>query len=675
MEQRVSEIRDTHCPLDCPDACSLSAEVVEGRLVSLDGDYLNPVTGGFICGKVRHFPELVYGSDRVLEPLERVGRKGSGEFRPIPWEEALDRAVEAIHRVRARWGGEGILPCCYGGSNGFLTQNTLDARLFRRLGASRIARTVCAAPSGAAAAGLYGKMPGVSYEDYPLARLIIVWGANPSATGVHLVPYIKQAQRKGARLVVVDPRATPLARAADLHLALRPGTDLPVALSLIDWLFRNGRADLRFLEAHASGVDELRQRAWAWPISRAATEAGLREHDLETLVQWYADSSPALIRCGWGPERNRNGGSAIAAVLALPAVAGKFGVAGGGFTMSNSGAWDLHNELAIAEPEPPTRLVNSNQLGEALSPHNRPPVGLLYVYNGNPLATFTAQEKIRRGLEREDLFTIVHEQVMTDTARYADLVLPATTFLEHHELHRGYGALTMQAAGPVIQPVGQARSNIEVCGELLRRLGLERPGDPKTAAELQAALLASSLEGERIAAELTQIRRALPAGGDRPVQFQTVFPRTADRRVHLFPAALDAEAPAGLYGYQADPGGVDYPLALISPASGQAITSTLYQLVKQSARLKMHPGDAAARGIGDEDTVRIFNAQGEVICGVVLTDEVRPGVVELPKGLWARHTRNGRTANALVPDTLTDLGGGACFNDARVEVARHSVAD
>lgn len=277
-------IHQSVCPLDCPDTCSLEVKVQDGRVIEVDGSHLNSVTNGYICGKVRHFPEIVYSADRVLRPAIRVGPKGKAEFRSVSWDEALDHVAAAIRETQSSWGGEAILPVNYGGSNGYLTHNSVDARLFFRLGASRLARTLCAAPSTAAATGLYGKMPGVAYQDYPKAKLIIVWGANPAATGIHLVPFIHEAQRHGARLVVVDPRSTPLARKADLHLAIRPGTDLPVALALIRWLFEHGAADEAFLAEHAVEVDQLRARAAEWTIDRAAEVAGLATGDIEQLA-------------------------------------------------------------------------------------------------------------------------------------------------------------------------------------------------------------------------------------------------------------------------------------------------------------------------------------------------------------------------------------------------------
>jgi anaerobic selenocysteine-containing dehydrogenase len=658
------------CPLDCPDACSLEVSVRDGRVVALDGSDVNPVTAGFICGKVRRFADHLYGPERLLHPAIRAGSKGEGRFRRASWDEALDVVAEQLERTARERGGEAILPFYYGGSNGFLSQETVDARLFRRLGASRLERTVCAAPTGRAATGLYGKMPGVALQDYVHARLVVLWGVNPSASGIHLVPFVKQAREAGASLVVVDPRRTPLARTADLHLALRPGTDVAVALGLIRWLFENGCADLAFLEAHATGVEELRRRAEPWTFQRAAQASGLDAADLERFARLYAEAAPAVIRCGWGLERSRSGGSAVAAVLALPAVAGKFGVRGGGYTMSNSGAWSFDLTAAAAEPPSSTRIVNMSLLGQALLELRDPPVELLFVYNCNPLATMPAQEKVRRGLLREDLFTVVFEQVMTDTARYADVVLPATTFLERRELARGYGALVLQESAPVIAPVGEARSNHEVFGDLCQRLGLSKPGEPETAQELSAAVLGSTPRGAELRAALDRDGVAFPEVGPAPVQFVDHWPRTADRKIHLVPADLDAEAPEGLYALRQDPASAAYPLALISPSTSRTVSSTFGELHRKQVPLQIHPQDAEARGIVDGDEVRVWNEHGEVLCLAQRSDEVGPGVVCLPKGLWSHNTRNGATANALCPDTLTDLGAGACFNDARVQVER-----
>ena len=660
----------TACPLDCPDLCGLAVEVddASGAVTRVDGDRRGPLTDGFICGKVRNLADHLYGDDRIRWPLVRDGAKGAGAFRRASWDEALELVATRLGAIRARAGGEAILPYHYGGSNGWLTEGALASRLFRRLGASTLLRTLCAAATTAATRGLYGVMPGTALEDYEHAKLIVLWGVNPSATGIHHVPVIERARAAGATLVVVDPRRTPLARRADLHLAIRPGTDLPVALAIIDALFARGLAATAFLAEHATGADELRRRASAWPIARAAAEAGIPAADLERFVALYAAASPAVIRCGWGLERNRNGGSAVAAVLAIPAVAGKLGVRGGGFTLSNGdAAWTLGPEPAIAEPAPRTRAINMSQLATALREARDPRIEALFVYNCNPAATAPAQRAILDELARDDLFVVVHEQVMTDTARLADVVLPATTFVEHRDLRRGYGTMRLFDSPAIVAPVGEARSNNQLFGELLGRLGLAKANEPTTDDELVAAILAASPHGAVMRDALTEHGVAMPPGGERPVPMLDVMPGTPDRRIHLVPASLDAES-GGLYAYKPDPGSERFPLALISPALSTQISSTFGQLRTREAELAMHPDDATARGIANGASVRIWNDLGEVRCTAIVSREVRPGVVSLPKGLWRKHTRNGLTANALIPETLADLGGQACYNDARVQV-------
>jgi anaerobic selenocysteine-containing dehydrogenase len=660
----------TVCPLDCPDSCSLDVTVQEGRVAVVDGSSRNPVTGGYICAKVRRFPERLYGPDRLRYPAVRKGLKGFASFERVSWDDALGLIAERMRAARSEWGGESILPYSYGGSNGLLTQDTSDATLFRRLGASRLARTVCAAPTGAANTALYGKMPSVAYEDFAEAQLIVIWGANPQATGIHLVPYIREAQRRGAKLVVVDPRTTALAKQADLHLAVRPGTDLPVALAVHRYLFEEGYADRPFLERTTRNAAALRAAALPWTFERAAAESGVAAGILQQFAALYAATSPAVVRCGWGQERNRNGGNASLAILALPAVAGKFGVRGGGYAMSNSSAWGIERTW-IGAPEPATRVVNMNQLGRALTEFD-PPVKVLFVYNSNAAATSPDQRRILRGLEREDLFTVVFDQVMTDTARYADVLLPATTFLEGYDLARGYGPISLRLGQPVIEPVGEARSNADVFGDLLRLTEVDAPGDPQ--GELEEMLHVISKLPAAIGDGLRETGAATPPHGGRPIQFVDVQPRTPEHLVDLYPEHLAQEAPAGLYGYQPDPATAAFPLALISPASERTITSTLAELPRPEVRLLMHPDDAAGRGLSDGDSIRIFNDLGEVRCNLQVGAWIRPGCVSLPKGLWRRHTLNGFTANALAPDTLTDLGGGACFNDARVEVEKVETA-
>jgi len=652
----------TACPLDCPDSCTLDVTVENGRIKKIDGGDGNPVTRNFICAKVRRFDERVYGEDRVLYPSVRQGSKGQGTFARVSWDEALDLIARRMQEIKDSAGAEAILPYYYGGSNGLLTQNTNDAELWRRFGTSRLATTICAAPTGAANQALYGKMPGVVYQDYPQAKLIVLWGVNPSASGIHLIPYVKEAQANGATLVVIDPRTTSLAKKADLHLTVRPGTDLVVALALHRVLFEEGRADLAFLDAHTHGADRLRAAAAPWTIERAAREAEIDPADLRRFADLYVAASPAVIRCGWGLERNRNGGNAAAAVLALPAVAGKFGVRGGGFSMSNSLAFGLKSAQWIDTPEPATRLVNMNHLGRALTEYRDPAVQMLFVYNCNPLATAPDQNRVLKGLTRDDLFTVAFEQVYNDTARYADVVLPATTFLEQYDIAKAYGPIALQLVRPVIEPRGEARTNAHVFSELAERLGIG-------VAEEDAETL-MRITGRMGAAgpELLEKGFATPPHEGAPVQFVDVFPLTPDRKVHLFPEDIAGDAPAGLYGYQEDPATDGFPLALISPATEKTVSSTLGELRQRAAMLHIHPADAAARGITQADAVRVFNALGELHCPANLTPDVRRGTVAFSKGVWRRNTYNGSTSNALVPDSLTDLGAGACFNDARVQV-------
>ncbi len=664
---------ETACPLDCPDTCSLAVSLERGRITKIDHSPRHAGTDGFICNKVRRFDRRVYGEERLHYPGSRRGAKGEASFNRITWDQALETIAGRMRAVRKEFGAEAVLPLSYGGSNGLLSQDTNDARLFRAFGASRLARNVCAAPTTAVTAALYGRMPGVAYEDYRRARLVVIWGANPSTSGFHLVPHVRQAARDGATVVVIDPRRTPLARRADVHLAVRPGTDVVVALAIHRFLFEHGFADEAFLAEWTRNADELRRRASEWTFERAAAVAEVDPDLLEKVAALYAETSPAVIRCGWGLERNRNGGNAALAVLALPAVGGKFGVRGGGYSMSSSRTMPLSEEDWIETGEPPTRLVNMNQLGRALTEYDDPRIRMLFVYNCNPLATMPAQNKVLAGLKRDDLFTVVFDQVMTDTARWADVILPATTFLEQYDLALSYGHGAVQLVQPVIEAAGESRPNVEVFAELAARLGIEI--DELQRSDTGALMHVAGALPDHAGEELLSrgiTRGKAPAA---PVQFVDVFPRTPDGRIDLLPAALERAAPLGLHRFRPEPAPDRYPLALVSPASDKTVSSTLGELRTRQARLQIHPHDAAARDLSTDDVARVFNDEGEIHCAVTVEPDVKPGVVSLPKGLWRRNTMNGATANALVSDDLTDVGEGACFNDARVEVTRVLTAE
>ncbi len=515
---------------------------------------------------------------------------------------------------------------------------------------------------------LYGKMPSVTYQDYPEAKLILVWGANPATSGIHLMPYLKEARDRGATIVVVDPRATTVARQADIHLMLKPGTDVAVALAVHRHLFESGAADEAFLAAHTTGAERLRERAQPWTFARAADVSGVPAAQIEQVARLYAAASPALVKCGWGLERNRNGGNAAMAVLALPAVGGKFGVRGGGYSMSNSSSWGI-TRTWLTDPEADTRVVNMNRVGRELLEPTGTPIRGLFVYNCNPAATLPDQQRVLAGLGREDLFTVVFDQVLTDTAVYADVVLPATTFLEHYDFAKGYGPITLQLGRPVIEPVAESRPNADVFSELAARMDLAHAGDPEGELDQMLGVIAGLPPALGAAVRRPGHGAAAARRTARPVR-GCLSAHRRRARSHLWSDALSAEAPNGLYAYIDDPATEQFPLALISPASERTISSTLGELDRPAVRLELHPDDAAPRGIEDGDEVRVANDLGALECRVKITGLVRPGTVAFPKGVWRRHTANRLTSNALVPDTLTDLGAGACFNDARVQVTR-----
>ena len=656
---------ETACPLDCPDTCSLSVSVECGQITRIDQSERHDLTGGFICSKVRRFADRVYGVNRLHHPGIVKGTKGDGQFERVSWDNALETIAARMRQIRDEFGTEAILPLSYGGSNGLLSQDTADAQLFRRFKTSRLARNVCAAPTTTVTDALYGRMPGVSYDDYRHANLIMIWGANPSTSASHLIPHIRTATRNGTALIVIDPRRTSLAKAADIHLAVRPGTDVVVALAIHRFLFEHGFADTSFLDTHTHHADILRERASEWTIDRAATVADIDAELLERAAEMYAETSPAVIRCGWGLERNRNGGNAIMAVLALPAVAGKFGVRGGGYSMSSSRAFHVDENQWIREPEPNTRIVNMNHLGRALTEYDDPPIKMLFVYNCNPVVTLPDQNRILSGLNRSDLFTVVFDQVMTDTARWADVVLPATTFLEHYDLALSYGHGNVQLVQPVIEPIEESRPNTNVFSDLAAKLGVDIDELLKT--DMEAVIHVTGMLPDKVGQPLLE-HGVTPRV--RPVQFGDTFPRTDDGKVDLLPEELERQAPEGLYRFRPDPYQEKYPLALVSPATDKTTNSTLGELRTRLARLQIHPDDAESRDLATGDTARIYNDQGEIHCRVVVNSDVKRGVISLPKGLWRHSTMNESTANALVPDELTDLGDGACFNDARVEITR-----
>ncbi|MGZ6957732.1 MAG: molybdopterin-containing oxidoreductase family protein [Acidimicrobiia bacterium] len=647
----------TACPLDCPDTCSLSVTVDDGRITKVDAAPGNPCTDGYICQKVKHHARRVYAPERVLTPLIRTGPEGAGEFRAATWDEALDLVVDRLQDAERTHGPESVVPFVYN-SSAPLLQDEAGERLWRRFGASRVRHTVCAATHTAAYHLTFGDMFSADPADLVHSKLVVLWGANPTVSNIHLAPLVARAQREGARLVVVDPRATAVAKRADLHLAVRPGTDVVLAYAIAHELERQGLLAEDFLAEHATGVEELLAAARAYPAATAAEICGVPADAIAQCATWLGTERPGVVRVGWGIERNRNGGSACAAVFALPVLAGQFGVPGAGVIASLGEAtplaWDAREPDTPAERRRP-RAFGMNRIGATLQdPELDPPIRVLFVQGSNLVATNPDQQSVMLGMAREDLFTVVHDQVLTDTARFADVVLPAATHFELHDLAASYGSYTLQEIRPVIERVGESWSNNEVAAELARRLGYDLTRfDTSRDAVLERCL--------RDEGTYDGVRPTRPPGGT--VQFRDTFPSHPDGRAHL------ASLP-GLGVPRYVPLADELPLALLSPSSPRTINSMFGEFQPSDPVVRIHPDDAAARAIGDGDAVVVHNARAQVPTVARLDPDLLPGVVTMPKGSWCRDFAGGLTANALVPDTLSDLADGACFNDTRVEIER-----
>ena len=644
----------TACPLDCPDGCSLTVDVVAGRLVSVDatpvGVAANPFTAGFICQKVKHHAERVYGPDRILTPLIRTGGKGTGSFRQASWGEAVDVAANAIRSAIASHGPGSVVPYLYNSSGGVLAATSLGDRVCAELGLAHVGHTICAATFAAAKQLVFGSMLSADPLDVVHSRYIVVWGANPTISNTHLPPLITQAVRQhGARLVVVDPRRTALASRAHRHLAVRPGTDVVLAAAMARHLQANNLTNLDFLTAHSSGVDEFLDAAQAWTLDRAADVTGVAATDIVATAEEWATSRPAMLRVGWGMERNRNGGSAITTVLALPVLMGHFGVRGAGIMHSTSSgnavdASAITRSAVTYQITTARRTVSQNHLGDALNSHDpQDRVEVLIVQGANPALMNLDQRAVRQGLMRPDLFTVVHEQVMTDTARYADVVLPATTHFESPDIASSYGSYVVQPMPAVIDRVGESRTNAEMWAALGDRLGVEGL-DPDPHIMMAAITTPRPLDEPR--PEATTI------------QMVHTFPGHADGRFHLVPPIF-VRAPI-----------TAFPLTLLSPASNKFINSIFGERHHEAPTIQIHPVDATARAIHHGQRVVVQNQLAQVELIAHVTTAMRPGVVSVSKGSWSRSygDADAFTVNALIPAEVEPLAGGACFNDARVDV-------
>lgn len=664
----------TVCTLDCPDTCSLTVTVEDGRITRVRGSHANPYTRGVICNKVTKYPELVHGEGRIKTPLRRTGPKGAGEFEPVSWDAALDTIAGRFTEIVEKHGSEAIAPLNYAGPHGMLAYGSMDMRFFNRLGASQLnRRAMCGGVRSEAYMGTYGAAPPMRPEHVAESRLIVVWGNNVTVSNLHLVKDINTARKNGAKVVVIDPMRVKAAEQADMHLPILPGTDVVLAFAIAAELERTGDLDQDFIARHVAGAEEFLAEARAYPPARAAAICGLEEAQILELAAWYRAASPAVICVGNGLERNRNGGSGLWAIFALPALAGKFGVRGGGILFGSSLSFPKSLPRLQGDHMRPEgiRTLNILDMGRHLLDSGlAPPLMGLFIYNHNAVIVHPEQNTMIEGLLREDLFTVVADVVMTDTTLYADVVLPNATNFEHDDLYPAYGQQYLQRGEAVIAPQGEALPNTEMFRRLAARMGFDEPEftDSDNALMDQAMHTGDArLSGTRPSEIPADAPLSMQFGGGDAELFKTTFPATASGKIELKSSYLADKYGIALPAYQ--PLQAAHPLVLITPASDTRTTSTFGGLpYSDEARLDMHPDDAKARELTGGAMVRVWNDLGEVHLKLKVTGRVRPGVVSSLKGAWFRTSTNGRTVSALAPAHKADLAEGACYNDARVQV-------
>jgi anaerobic selenocysteine-containing dehydrogenase len=679
------------CPHDCPDTCATMVDVRDGVAVGFRGDPDHPITQGWLCAKVRPYLDRVYSPDRLQYPLRRAGAKGSGEWARIPWDEAIAEIAERWQAIIAEHGGAAILPYSFSGTLGLLQVGVVNARLWNRMGASGLQRSICGAAAETAVTMTVGGRLAPDPRDVRHSRLVILWGHNPASTSPHFVPFLREAQRAGAYVVVIDPRRTPTARSADEHLRPRPATDGALALGLMHVTFSENLHDESWLRAHSVGWEELRQRAMDYPPHRAAEITGIPAEQIVALARRYATTKPALVKFTDGIQRHGNGGQTCRALACLPAVVGQYGVRGGGLFSSTSDYidWDSEAVSHRSECPPQLRRVNMNRLGAALTGEVAdPPLKSLYVFAANPVAASPNTGLIVRGMLRDDLFTVVHEQFMTDTARLADIVLPATTQLEQVDLHKPYGQRHLQYNHDAIAPLCEAKSNWDVSRLLAKAMGYDEPWLHDEPEEVLREILdasrpkKSTLDG--ITLERLQVEGTVPFAFPEPdhVPFADgVFP-TPSGKVEL---RCDAMAALGLdplpdyappaefvAGLEPDESG-NAPLVLISGAAHHFVTTSMANQPKLVAKegtpfIEINPDDAAARRIVHGEDVLVSNERGWCTLRAVVTDDVPPGVAISPKGRWQSLSPGGRSVNWLTPDAVADLAGQSTFHSNLVHV-------
>jgi len=698
----VKKVVHAACPHDCPDACGVLITVEDGKATKIQGDPAHPVTRGFLCAKVAKYLDRVYSPDRVFYPMKRVVPKGiagedaratqsSQHFERISWDEALEEIAPKFRSIAAEYGSESILPYSYGGTLGKLNYGSMDRRFFHRLGASQLARTICAEAGAAGIKSVYGVNMGTEPEQFAKSKYIIAWAANIHGNNVHLWPFIEEARRKGAKLVVIDPYRTRTAACADWHIPINPGTDVALALGMMHVIINENLHDADYLTKHTVGFDELRAKVQEYPPERVAQWTGMSVADVQKLAREYATVRPAVIRLNYGVQRSQNGGMATRAIAMLPCVTGSWKEVGGGLQLSTSGAYGLNN-AALERPElmekslgRPARTINMVELGKALNEVNDPPVKALFVYNSNPAAVCPNHNDVIRGLLRPELFTVVHEQFFTDTTDYADIVLPATTFFEHKELQTAYGHYYLQISNQAIEPLGECRSNVDMFRALAQKMGFDDECFRDSADDMMDQALESpnpwlrGLTRDRLDRE-GHVR--LNFGGDNNPEpflpyangnFRTPTGRALLYNEELAKQGLDPVASfvppeESRHTRNAEA----FPLELLARKADNFLNSTFtnlpgMQALEENGLLEMHPGDAEARNIADGDAVRVFNNRGEIQLKAKVNGIVSPGVVAA-KLNWAKLTPGGANINVLTSEKLSDMGNSATFYSVLVEV-------
>jgi len=685
----MNKIIQAACPHDCPDTCAMQVTVHQGQAIKIAGDPHHPTTGGTLCTKVSRYLERTYHAERLLTPLKRIGPKGLGKFTPVSWDEAFTDIAARLMAI-AKENPERIVPYSYAGTMGLVQGESMAMRFFNQLGASRLDRTICSSAGGAGLSYTIGRV-GMDMEFAQDAQLIILWGSNPIASNLHFWTRVQEAKRKGAYIVAIDPYRSLSAEKCHEHLALLPGTDGALALALAHVLIRDSLLDEDYISRHTVGFEGYKARVAAWSPERAAQVCGVSAAQIENLAVRYGkialSGQGALIRLNYGMQRSRGGGNATRAVAVLPALVGAWKQPSGGLLFSTSG-WYPINKAGLERPDllegKVPRTINMTEIAHALNgsgPYQQQePIAAVMVYNSNPVAVAPDSSSVVRGFAREDLFCVVLEHFMTDTADYADYVLPATTQLEHLDIHRSYGHFYVLANNPAIAPVGDSLPNTEIFRRLAAKMGFNHP----CFSESDEQIAAQAFDWKHPYLAHTSWQEVKEKGwaklnvGNQAPFAEGGFP-TASGKTEFFSAALAAQGLEPLPDYLPPLEATDsplakkYPLAMISPPARNFLNSTFVNVQSLRAtegepHLDLHPLDAAKRTIVDGQRVRIFNDRGSFECKARVTEKARPGVVVALSIWWKKLAADGKNANEVTGQSLTDLGAGATFYDCLVEV-------